>query len=446
MSKTATLHTTNRAVSNPSSGYLLQRACACGGVAGLSGTCEECKTKKFLGEPLQTKLTVSRPGDEYEQEADRVAEQVMRMPESNLAGKQNPSMSSPMVQRRTRGGGGDLVEAPAIVREVLSSPGQQLDPATRTYFDRRFGYDFSKVRVHADARAAESARTVNALAYTVGRDVSFAAGQYRVNTTEGLRLLAHELAHVIQQHNETASFRPSSLQRTASFVNGSVHENLNLADRVLSRLSAGVTDFLLNGSTFTNLPDGLNALRQPRIRSSKRGRRVTCSFASVPKNEVSFSMRLLSPDPWTSVTTKAAIDAVLPGLSAACSGRDAAIFTVRGMPTNQDQRDRTRVHEEHHADDYRAILNDIVEPWDKAVTEAHSKRKTEIAADADQCTAALYDNAVGSNQKPADVVRAIIHAINEKARQFHASAAGRDVRVSNPRADGNCDTVTAEAR
>jgi hypothetical protein len=90
-------------------------------------------------------------------------------------------------------------ETPSVVREVLRSPGQPLDPATRAFFEPRFGHDFSQVRVHTDARAAESARAVNALAYTLGRDVVFGAGHYSPGTRSGQRLLAHELVHTVQQ-------------------------------------------------------------------------------------------------------------------------------------------------------------------------------------------------------------------------------------------------------
>lgn len=97
--------------------------------------------------------------------------------------------------------------APPVVHEVLSSPGQQLDLETRAFFEPRFGHDFSRVRVHADARAAESAWAVNALAYTVGQDVVFGFGQYAPKSSAGGRLLAHELMHVVQQgfsHSEGA--------------------------------------------------------------------------------------------------------------------------------------------------------------------------------------------------------------------------------------------------
>lgn len=91
----------------------------------------------------------------------------------------------------------------SIVHSVLQSPGQQLDPATRAHFEPLLGYDFSHVRVHSDAQAATSARAVNALAYTVGHDIVFGAGQYTPYTPDGRKLIAHELAHVVQQGNES---------------------------------------------------------------------------------------------------------------------------------------------------------------------------------------------------------------------------------------------------
>jgi hypothetical protein len=89
--------------------------------------------------------------------------------------------------------------APPIVHEVLRSPGQPLDRATRAFVEPMFGHDFGQVRVHADTRAAESARTVDAHAYTVGRHVVFGAGRHAPQTKSGLGLLAHELTHVLQQ-------------------------------------------------------------------------------------------------------------------------------------------------------------------------------------------------------------------------------------------------------
>ena len=92
-------------------------------------------------------------------------------------------------------------EVPRIVHEVLHSPGHPLDAGTRVFMEPRFEHDFSDVRVHTDSKAAESARAVNALAYTVGQHIVFDAGRYAPATTEGRKLLTHEMAHVIQQSN-----------------------------------------------------------------------------------------------------------------------------------------------------------------------------------------------------------------------------------------------------
>jgi hypothetical protein len=104
--------------------------------------------------------------------------------------------------------GGEIPQAdaiPPIVQEALRSPGQLLDPATRAIMEPRFSADFSHVRIHTDTRAAESAHAVNALAYTVGHDVVFGANKYAPSSHKGRRLLAHELAHTIQQRNASGA-------------------------------------------------------------------------------------------------------------------------------------------------------------------------------------------------------------------------------------------------
>jgi Domain of unknown function (DUF4157)/Lysine-specific metallo-endopeptidase len=97
------------------------------------------------------------------------------------------------------------IAAPPIVHDVLRSPGQPLDPSARARMEARFGHDFSQVRVHADAQASDSARAVNARAYTVGRHVAFASGEYAPGSIEGQQLLTHELTHVVQQGAPTGT-------------------------------------------------------------------------------------------------------------------------------------------------------------------------------------------------------------------------------------------------
>ena len=180
-------------------GLLLQRKCACGGSAVLTGACSRCESQRLLGNAVQTKLRINEPGDEYEQEADRVAKNVLHMPDSRMNEEHSPLRGTPLVQRtRTKNNTG-AGEVPAIVHDALSSPGQALDADTRAFFEPRFGHDFSRVRVHADAKAAASARAVNAIAYSVGQHIAFAPNFYAPGTARGQELLAHELTHVVQQ-------------------------------------------------------------------------------------------------------------------------------------------------------------------------------------------------------------------------------------------------------
>src|SRR5262249_26939685 len=147
-------------------------------------------------------------------------------------------------------GGGNAPSAiPDVVHDVLSSPGERLDHATRTLMEPRFGRDLSHVRVHADSNAAESARAVNALAYTVGRDVVFAAGKYSPSTSEGRGLLAHELTHVVQQAAGAASSRAVSISTSRE------------PEIEADRMAAGILRSQAPVSTHTSAPGQIQ--RQP---------------------------------------------------------------------------------------------------------------------------------------------------------------------------------------
>ena len=161
---------------------------------------------------IQAKLTLNTPGDRYEQEADRVSEQVMRMPKPQLQRacscggegskwrtKQAGQKHGGLQTKRVESGDFGETSAPSNVDEVSGSSGRSLDAATRAFMEPRFGYDFSKVRIHTNDGAAESAQAVNALAYTVGNNIFFRVGQYAPSSSDGQELLAHELAHVVQQ-------------------------------------------------------------------------------------------------------------------------------------------------------------------------------------------------------------------------------------------------------
>ncbi len=160
------------------------------------------------GARLQTRLKVNQPGDSYEQEADQVAEQVMRMTDVEPpVSDDEDEGKNPLMRKQSAEPGADTItgfpDAPPIVHDVLNSNGgQPLDATTRAFMEPRFGHDFSKVRVYTDTRAMKSAHAVNALAYTVGSDIVFGQGYYAPETSQGRSLLAHELTHVVQQRGK----------------------------------------------------------------------------------------------------------------------------------------------------------------------------------------------------------------------------------------------------
>jgi hypothetical protein len=183
---------------------------------------------------FQPKLTINTPGDEYEREADAMAENVMRMEvndkpffssrplaisqlqrkcahceeEEKLNRKendddegiiQNKPASDLFVQRKNSAP--DQKPAGPAVYQTLESPGHALDKETKSLMEKRFGYDFTNVKIHNDADSHQSSSGIHALAYTHGDHIVFGAGQYQPQTNSGKKLLAHELTHVIQQAN-----------------------------------------------------------------------------------------------------------------------------------------------------------------------------------------------------------------------------------------------------
>jgi hypothetical protein len=162
---------------------------------------------------FQPKLAVSSPDDEYEQEADRMADHVMRMPMNDPPFfKPNPVSISRLQRKckscedeekvqRKENSANESTAGPSVEDYIgsLNNSGTSLDHSARVFFEPRFSSDFSNVTIHTDAVAAKSAQSINALAYTTGNHIVFNEGQYSPGTESGKRLLAHELTHVIQQ-------------------------------------------------------------------------------------------------------------------------------------------------------------------------------------------------------------------------------------------------------
>jgi len=159
---------------------------------------------------IQPKLVVGQANDPLEHEADRVAEQVMRMPYPgpaiSTAGLRLSRACGACEEKLQRDAVSPTApnsqEAPSIVRDVMDQPGRSLDASSRAFFEPRFGLDLGHVRLHDDTQAARSARMVGARAFAVGDHIAFAE---RVDTASesGRYLLAHELTHVVQQSGST---------------------------------------------------------------------------------------------------------------------------------------------------------------------------------------------------------------------------------------------------
>jgi len=169
---------------------------------------------------IEPKLVIERADDPLEHEADRIADQVVRGPRTAVAVAPAPAQISrkcaacdeeeqaQTLQAKTAGTSQPSVRAaPGIVQDVLRTPGQPLDADSRAFFEPRLRSNLGQVRIHADTRAAESARAVDARAYTVGQHVVFGRDRYAPGTADGRHLLAHELAHTLQQRGGTAGLQ-----------------------------------------------------------------------------------------------------------------------------------------------------------------------------------------------------------------------------------------------
>ncbi|AFD07194.1 eCIS core domain-containing protein [Solitalea canadensis] len=166
----------------------------------------------FFAPFIQPKLTVNQPNDSYEQQADAVADQIIRTADVNHSFFRSKDTETSSIQRKCshceeeeklqlKPGSinNPNVNVPASVYQTVNTSGQSLDMGTRSFMESRFGADFNHVRIHTDENAHQSSSAINARAYTHRNHIVFGDGQYQPNTLEGKRLLAHELAHVMQQ-------------------------------------------------------------------------------------------------------------------------------------------------------------------------------------------------------------------------------------------------------
>src|SRR6185295_10545670 len=251
--------------------------------------------------PLQAKLKLGAVDDPLEREADRVAEAVVSgsaapsavqrkcaaCEEEEEQLQRSPTGQAYFEPRFGQGSGPPSrpVQRAAAIPAAPTGPappgvsgaGAPLDPGVRAYMEPRFGTDFGGVRVHAGGEAANSARTLNARAYTVGRNIVFGASEYRPDSAAGRRLIAHELTHVVQQDSAAPEPTPraqrTAVDTTVDTTGGSydIEDTIRVLRQALRIALRSLGDRAIPAARRTKIRTQLNRLQQllPKLEAAR---------------------------------------------------------------------------------------------------------------------------------------------------------------------------------
>jgi Domain of unknown function (DUF4157) len=323
----------------PSLARILQRKCACGGQGKSGGECEECKKKKIQRQAI----SANRPDT-----------------------------------------------APPIVHDVLRSSGQPLDRETRAFFEPRFEHDFGRVRVHADEKAAESARAVNALAFTVGQNIVFGSGQYRPGEAQGDHLLAHELTHVFQQRGMADSRGDAANELPVETANSSLEFEAEKAAADLAlpgRKAASASSLVLHRSTADG--DSTRGSTLPR----RQAIALTECIAKMGEKNADYcrqqvmgaSERQLQPGAPAGTVAATATSAALNTVKAGETGCEIRTGKVK-IEIDRDQHpqcmwDCVTAHEDVHSRDQGQKCQDLFKLHSDAATAGQKADATNAPAD-----------------------------------------------------------------
>ena len=382
----------------------------------------------------------------------------------------------------------------ASVIASMQGRGQPLPLSERTFFEPRFGKDFSQVRIHTGSQAAEAARALNAQAFTVGLDVVFGAGQYASESVEGKRLLAHELTHVLQQGNGALSIGPPegsldrkidgssaltegscvgtgalirvspgplSIQRFLT-VNVLTPQTENLAERVMAgRSTAGFVAYWLNNKRIDAKPSSateaqvLADLKAAAVAAIKRpdvdytlknvvgphGPEIhgDAWIKSVSNNVLETEAHWLTPPPWTMVTTKGEVGREL--YLGICSGTDQCTLTVNGKPDETTMATQTQAHENQHEKDIITAFNTFFKPWDDQITLAWETGKV-FSGQPKQVNSDLWNFLGGS---PEEIATKFIEEVQRLGKLLHAGLSEPKIYLKNNKAGPGCNTAFVDA-
>lgn len=377
-----------------------------------------------------SELTISAPEDLCEQEADRVAEMVMRMPKPDLTlgGSDSERSDSARIKRECSECGekklsqldekedeNEMIASKSRAPSVNSKPvasglhgafgtgesdGHGLPASVRGFFETRFGHDFAQVRVHADNRAAEMARGFNARAFTMGNDIYFGSGEYAPGTSTGDKLLAHELTHTIQQsrvgshfvgraRSGTAAVRlssaPPSIQRKEAVLKPEVTPG-NPLERTLAGEPPGLTTPFVNGVEISSKGKLLEAM--PVVKAFSVGSAPDTCKVSTPIDINSKAKIITASDPgkngWTATASFATLKNVFKVMDKACEAKKGNIdVRLAAAMGNKAFAEKVRQAEGDHEKVIAENHNTYLKPYHDLVNskEGSDKDRKKCAVD-----------------------------------------------------------------
>jgi hypothetical protein len=347
------------------------------------------------GRIIQAKLAVGEPDDEYEREADETADLIMRTPaqDKECEACQDQRLTIQRKAAVTR----ESKHAPPIAHEVLRSPGRPLDSAVRAYMEPRFGQGFSHVRVHDDKKAAESAKSIHALAYTSGSHIAFAEEQYRPTTERGKRLLAHELVHTIQQGSHT-------LRRKIDFTEPKpvLSDPIPLViggSTVLGNTLPGFNGSLLpRQGNQKAYKEAVFQVLYPRTVQSPAAQNGKTCFVDPDQFQINVSAEVQAitqpqDGKWSGTYPASA----LRNLPAACAGKKNDVrIEMRGKPNSAALHSKILAHENEHVADLKKLSDTELKPYHDFLIGLRGTGKTE-----EECVANLLSPQVGKRAAEA---------------------------------------------
>lgn len=350
---------------------------------------------------IQAKLKVGPPNDRYEQEADRVAERVVQMPEVSPI---DPSAC-----------------------ETFNREGQGIPESVRSYFEPRFGHDLGDVRLHTDSSAAQLSRSLNARAFTAGRDIFFGAEEYAPQTVEGKRLIAHELTHVLQQG------AGSSMIRRKIQFDSPTYLPENPIGRILGGKPVGYTTPTVNGASF---PDNFmeagslvyDALRPKEARYDSKAKE--CAFNDF---DVKVSANVVIPTkPEEGRWTMRLPGAGMKGVTG-CEKKKSVPVVMTGKPSSKKAGEWIEKNEEEHLNDLKKLYEKYLKPYFDSVLSLKGKGEDDV-----KCQAVLLE-ALGKDQKDAKVVKKFLDDLTQAVKK--RDDGGKHDFSSKIDAKNNCSEI-----